>query len=55
MTDPTYVAGALTVAVAITFTLRAVPFAIQTAMKHSELLADIGRWMPLGAISVLAI
>jgi branched-subunit amino acid transport protein AzlD len=55
MPDPTYVATALAVAVAITVTLRAVPFAMKSALKESALLANIGRWMPLGAITVLAI
>ena len=55
MPDYAYLATALTVAVAITVTLRAVPFAMKNAVKDSALLADIGRWMPLGAISILAI
>lgn len=50
-----YLAFALGVAVAITVSLRALPFAAKSAMKDSALLADIGRWMPLGAISILAI
>ena len=55
MPDPTYIAVALAVAVAITVTLRAVPFGMKTAMKRSTLLADIGRWMPPGAITILGI
>ncbi len=55
MPDLTYVAVALAVAVAITVTLRAVPFSMTTTMKQSALLADVGRWMPLGAITVLAV
>jgi branched-subunit amino acid transport protein AzlD len=53
--DYAYIATALTVAVAITVTLRAVPFAMKNAMKESALLADVGRWMPLGAITILAV
>jgi branched-subunit amino acid transport protein AzlD len=53
--DYAYIATALGVAVAITVTLRAVPFAMKNAMKKSALLADVGRWMPLGAITILAI
>ncbi len=53
--DPGYTALALTVAVAITFTLRAIPFAMKSALRDSALLADVGRWMPLGAISILAV
>jgi branched-subunit amino acid transport protein AzlD len=52
--DPAYVATALAVAVAITVSLRAIPFGLKNAMKESELLADVGRWMPLGAITILA-
>jgi branched-subunit amino acid transport protein AzlD len=53
--DFSYIATALAVAVAITVTLRAVPFVMKNALKDSALLADVGRWMPLGAITILAI
>ena len=53
MPNPGYIAAALAVAVAITVTLRALPFGMKNAMK-SALFADIGRWMPLGAITILA-
>ena len=55
MTEPGYVATGLAVAVAITFALRAVPFAVKSAVKESALLNDLGRWMPLGAVAVLAV
>lgn len=55
MPDPAYVAIALAIAVAITVTLRAVPFAIKNVLKGSALMADVGRWMPLGAITILAV
>lgn len=55
MPEGTYIATALAVAVAITVTLRAVPFAMKNTLQQSTLLADIGRWMPLGAITLLAI
>ena len=55
MPEPTYVATALGVAVAITVALRAAPFALKHALGSSALLADVGRWMPLGAITVLAV
>ena len=55
MPDATYLVGALAAAVAITVTLRALPFALKSAMAGSALLADIGRWMPLGAVTVLAV
>jgi branched-subunit amino acid transport protein AzlD len=52
--DPGYVATALAVAVGITVTLRALPFAMKRAMEGSALLANVGRWLPLGAIAILA-
>ena len=55
MPDATYVVTCLAVAVAITVALRAAPFALKNAVAGSALLADIGRWMPLGAITVLAV
>lgn len=55
MPDPLYVATALAVAVAITFTLRAAPFALGGVFERSQLLADVGRWMPLGAITIFAV
>jgi branched-subunit amino acid transport protein AzlD len=55
MPDPAYIATALGVAVAITVALRALPFLLKSAMAGSALLADIGRWMPLGAVTILAL
>ncbi len=55
MPDPTYVATALAAAVAITVALRAIPFALKNALAGTALLADVGRWMPLGAVTVLAV
>jgi branched-subunit amino acid transport protein AzlD len=52
---PGHVALALAVAVSITVVMRAIPFGLKNAMKGSALLADLGRWMPLGAIAILAI
>ena len=43
MADGTYIATALAAAVVITF-----------ALRDSRLVTDIGRWMPLGAVSILA-
>ena len=57
MRDYTCIATALAVAVAvaITVTLRATPFVIKSALKESALVTDIGRWMPLGAVTILAV
>ncbi|WP_068279258.1 branched-chain amino acid transporter permease [Aldersonia kunmingensis] len=54
MPDASYLALALGVTVAITLALRAAPFGVRKAMADSDLLADIGRWMPLGAVVILA-
>lgn len=53
--QPGYVAVALAVAVGITVTLRASSFALKGMLKDSPLLVDLGRWMPLGAITILAL
>ncbi len=55
MPDLAYLAAALGVAVAITVALRALPFFLKGAMAGSALLADLGRWMPLGAVAILAL
>lgn len=54
MPDFTYIAAALAVAVAITVSLRAAPFLVKNVLNESPLLTDLGRWMPLGAIAILA-
>jgi branched-subunit amino acid transport protein AzlD len=55
MPDLAYIATALGVAVAITVVLRTLPFFLKGATADSALLADIGRWMPLGAVVILAL
>lgn len=50
-----YLASALAVAVAVTVALRAIPFAVTNALRESALIADVGRWMPLGAITILVV
>ena len=54
MHDYLYIAGALAVAVAITVVLRATPFVVKKTIDQAPLLIDLGRWMPLGAIAILA-
>jgi branched chain amino acid efflux pump len=48
MPERFYIASALGVAVSITVALRTIPFVAKSAVKDSPLLADLGRWMPLG-------
>lgn len=55
MPEPAYIAAALASAVVVTFALRAIPFAARSAIKNSELAADLGRWIPLGATAILAV
>ena len=55
MPDPSYVVVALAVAVAITVSLRALPFGMRSVLRGSALLADVERWMPLGAVTILAV
>jgi len=55
MPEPGYVAIVLGVAIAITVTLRALPFLVKGALAGSPLLDDIGRWMPIGAVAILAL
>ncbi|MCE5291526.1 MAG: AzlD domain-containing protein [Nocardiaceae bacterium] len=49
-----YIASAIAVAGGITLALRAIPFAVKGYLRESALLADIGKWMPLGALTILA-
>ena len=55
MPDTMYLATALGLSVAITVTLRALPFAMKGALADSALVANLGRWMPLGAVTILAV
>ncbi|MDF1704899.1 MAG: AzlD domain-containing protein [Aeromicrobium sp.] len=55
MPDGTYLGSAIASAAAITVALRAAPFVLRSAVAGSALLADLGRWLPLGALVVLAI
>lgn len=55
MPELAYIAAALSSAVAITFALRALPFAARSAIKNNQLAINLGRWMPLGATVILAV
>lgn len=55
MVDYWYVAASLAVAVGITFSLRAVPFVVRSRLRESALLDALGKWMPLGAVAILAV
>ncbi len=46
---------AVLLAAAITWGLRAAPFALLAPLRDSALLADLGRWMPPGIMLVLVV
>jgi len=53
--DPVSVASSIAVAAAVTWTLRAAPFAALVPLRRSELLAHVGERMPLGVMLILAV
>lgn len=55
MTDPWYVLSGILLAGAITWALRALPFAMLAPIRHSRLLAYLGERMPLGIMLILAV
>lgn len=50
-----YLITAVVVGAAITFALRALPFAAVDALRRMPMIDDISRWMPAGAILILAV
>ncbi len=54
MPEPAYLVGAVLCAAALTFLLRLIPFTVKNQLKDSALLADLARWIPLGAMLLLA-
>lgn len=54
MTDPWHVLSAVLVSAAVTWTLRAAPFAMLAPLRHSALLAYIGDRTPVGVMVILA-
>lgn len=54
MADPWYVLSAVLVSAAVTWTLRAAPFAMLAPLRHSALLAYIGDRMPVGIMVILS-
>ncbi|MEJ5927732.1 AzlD domain-containing protein [Corynebacterium sp. H128] len=46
---------AVATCVAVTFALRTVPFLVKTRLYGSALLENFGRWMPMGAMFILAL
>lgn len=50
-----YILSAIFLSAGITFALRLIPFGIKSALKDSALVADLARWVPLGAIICLGV
>jgi branched-subunit amino acid transport protein AzlD len=50
-----YLLGAVAVCAAVTFGLRALPFAAVDTLRCVPMVENIGRWMPAGAVLILAI
>jgi branched-subunit amino acid transport protein AzlD len=53
MLDPQYLLAAVLVASAVTWALRAVPFALLAPLRHSELIRFLGDHSPVGVMIAL--
>lgn len=55
MPDVSYILSALAVIMAVTFALRAVPFAVIAPLRSSALVHYLGAHMPVGIMLILAV
>lgn len=55
MPDDLRILASILLAGAITWGLRAAPFALLAPLRDSALLADLGRWMPAGIMLILVV
>ncbi len=55
MADNGQILAGVLVAAAVTWGLRAAPFALLAPMRDSALLADLNRWMPAGIMLILVV
>lgn len=55
MPETGYLIGVVTVAAAVTVTLRAAPFAAMSTLRSSPLVAYLGRHLPAGVMVILVI
>ena len=53
MPSTAYMLTAIALAAAITFALRAAPFAVVAPLRSSRLMRDLARWMPGGLMVIL--
>lgn len=55
MSHNLYIASGVLIAAAITWALRAAPFAVLAPLRSSQLLAFLARRMPVGVMLILAV
>ncbi len=55
MPEPGYVAAVVGLAAALTWALRAAPFAVLAPMRRSAVVGYLSRHMPLGVMLILAV
>jgi branched-subunit amino acid transport protein AzlD len=51
--EPAYLAAAVLVSAAVTWGLRALPFALLVTLRTSSLLAFVGEGLPVGVMTIL--
>ncbi|MGE2731733.1 branched-chain amino acid transporter permease [Mycolicibacterium vaccae] len=55
MPDNAYIAALVTLSAAVTWTLRALPFAVLAPLRQSRVVTYLGLHMPVGVMIILAI
>lgn len=55
MPDAAYLASAVAVAAAVTWTLRALPFALLAPLRRSEVVPYLAATMPVGVMAILVV
>ena len=55
MPEPWYLIAVMALGFAITFALRAVPFAILKPLRESAFVEALSGWMPVGILAILAL
>ncbi|MEV0200988.1 AzlD domain-containing protein [Nonomuraea sp. NPDC050691] len=55
MPSTAYLAAVLAIVFAITFALRAVPFAVLRTLRTSAIVQRLAVWMPVGILGILAV
>ena len=55
MPDTAYILAVLAITFMITYSLRAVPFAVLGTLRESTLVQQLAVWMPVGILGILAV